>query len=251
MRRQRLDLLLELTRHEVTVSYKGSVLGLAWSQAAVAMQFFVLTVLFTRVVDLGIEHYPAFLLIGLVAWQLFSTGMTAGTQSLVQGRDLFRTPRIPAWLLPSAAVGAALTRFVLAVPLLVVVLAITVGMPTMHVVAIPLVLAVQLLVIAGPAVLLGAAHVRYRDVGHLVGVVLVPLFYLTPVFYPPERVPDGLSVLVTINPMAHVITAYRDILIAGQWPDAGLGVVALVHAAILVAALFMLERARTSLVDLL
>jgi lipopolysaccharide transport system permease protein len=61
--------------------------------------------------------------------------------------------------------------------------------------------------------------VRFRDTGHLLGMLLLLGFFLTPVFYRPGVVPSAYHMLYVVNPMAHLITAYRDILIERQWPD--------------------------------
>ena len=69
------------------------------------------------------------------------------------------------------------------------------------------------------AYLIAASNVRFRDIQHLVGSLLMVAFYLTPVFYSARTVPEDYRFVYTSNPMAEVLAAYRAILIENRWPD--------------------------------
>jgi lipopolysaccharide transport system permease protein len=228
------DLVSELVRRDLRIRYRRSVLGVAWSQLSPLALLAVLTFVFSRVVPLGIPRYALFVYAGLLPWTWFSGALVAGTDAIVANRDLVRRPGMPITLLPVSAVLTHAAYFVLALPVLLVGLAVDGGLHG-TVAALPLVIAVQFALLLGPAYLLAALQVSARDTGHLLGVLLVPIFYATPVFYAASAVPDRYRVLYGLNPINRLIDAYRDVLLDGRWPDmAALVVMAVLSAAAIV-----------------
>lgn len=216
--RQTFDLCRELVVRHLRLRYRRSVLGVLWSQLAPLASLAAITVLFTRVVPVGIDDYAVFVLAGLLSWTWFASSITEATESVVEGRDLVRSPGFPRALLPVAAVGAHGLHLVLAVPLLVLATWIDTGRVPVTVLALPLIIVLQALVTLGPALAASAVNVRYRDVRHLVGIGLMPLFWATPVFYGVDRVPAGLVGWYRLNPLVGVVEAFRDVVVVGRWP---------------------------------
>jgi lipopolysaccharide transport system permease protein len=216
-----LDLLRELVARDLKIRYRRSVLGIAWSQLSPLATIVALTFVFTRVVDLGIPDYALFVFTGLLAWNWFQGSVVAATQSVVAGGDLVRLPGFPTAMLPVAA--------------LIVATVVMTGRVPVTATALPVLLVVQFLFILGPALLLAAVNVRFRDTAHLVGVLLLPLFYVTPVFYDLASVPQRFRELYDFNPLAQLVLAYRAVLLHGRWPSATrLGWVVAVAAVLLV-----------------
>lgn len=232
-RRHRWDLLYELVSRYVRLRYRRSVLGVLWSQLGPLSTVVVLSVLFTRVVDLGIPNYPVFVFIGLLAWTWFRGGLVSATESVVGGRELVGHPGIPLSLLPTVPVVTHLVNYLLALPILLGAIVVTTGRLPMSALALPVVLAIQFGLILGPAFAFAATNVRFRDTGHLVDIVLLPLFYATPIFYDASRVlSSDFSFAYQLNPLARLMTTYRGLLLEGVWPDpaviGGLGALAAV-----------------------
>ena len=232
------DLLVELVIRDIRLRYRRSVLGIAWSQISSLAMLAVLAIVFTRVVPLGIEDYVAFVFVGLLAWTMFQSALVAATGSLVAARELVQRPAFPVVLLPLAAMLAQVVQYALSLPALFVAVVVTTGRLPWTVAVLPMLVAVELLVLLAPAYVLAQLQVRYRDVGHLVGVVLLPLFYATPVFYSPERAGGHFAWLYRYNPLARILDAMRAAVLDGQVRDAGaIVVVAALGAGAAVAAL--------------
>lgn len=189
---RRLELVSELVLRELRLRYSGSVLGLGWSQLAALAQAGILIFVFGRVVRLGIPHYPAFVLVGMVPWLWFAGGIGSAASSVVSARDLVRRPGFPPAVLPLVPVGTALINFVLTVPITLITVLLVVGRISATVALLPLLMIVQLLVMLGPAYLVAALNVFLRDTGHLVGIFLGLYFYATPVFYEARPRPVSL-----------------------------------------------------------
>jgi homopolymeric O-antigen transport system permease protein len=212
------DLIRELVARDVKLRYRRSVLGIAWSQLAPLSMIAVLSFIFGHVIKLSIPHYPAFLFSGMLAWIWFQSSLIAGTQSVVSGRDLIRQPGFPTPLLPVIAIGTNLVNYLLAVPVMLLFIGFTTHHVPATVVALPAIIAVQFLVTLGPVYVLAAINVMFRDVGHIVEIALFPIFYASAIFYiPPAK---SFHLLFTLNPIAHLMSAYRAVLWQGRWPDA-------------------------------
>jgi homopolymeric O-antigen transport system permease protein len=240
----RWDLLRELIVRDVRLRYRGKVLGLLWSQFAPLVSVIIFSLLFSRVIPLGIPNYPLFILIGVETWQWFQTGLIAGATSVTGNRDLVRHPGFPVAVLPSFVVGVQLTQFALALPVIVGSVVVMTGRLPVTAVWLPVILLVQFVLCIGGAYLLAALQVFLRDTAEIVGVVLRLAFFATPIIYDEQRLAgSSLHLLLDVNPMAHLITAQRDVLLTGREPDlVRLGVVAVFAALVAWAGLATFRR---------
>jgi lipopolysaccharide transport system permease protein len=217
-RRHALDLATVLVHRDLRLSYGGAAFGLLWAPATVLAQVVVLGFLFDRVVPLGVDDYPTFLFSGLLLWHLVSSALNGSTAAFTGNRDLVRRPGFPDAILPLVTIGRAAAGYVLALPILLLAVAVT-GRLSSTALALPVVLAATLALLAGPGYVLGVLNVRHRDVDHLTRVVLGVVFYATPVFYPEERLPEGWGWLSDLNPFAAVVGLHRQVLYDGDWPS--------------------------------
>jgi len=215
--RHRTDLVRELVARDVKLRYRRTVLGVAWSQIAPLSMIAVLSFVFGHVLPLKVPHYPAFLFVSLLPWLWFQGSLLSGTQSVVAGRDLVRQPGFPVVMLPVVSVTTTLINYLLALP--VMFLWVGFSLHGIHgtSIALPVIIAVQFLITLGPCLMLAALNVRFRDVAHIVEIALLPLFYATPVFY--AQPATRFHLLYQLNPLAHLMTAYRAALIDGRWPQ--------------------------------
>ncbi len=213
------DLLRELVSRDMKLRYKRSVLGIAWSLLNPLAQLLIFIFLFRRVLPLNIPNYPLFVFSGVLAWSWFQSSLLLAAGAITDNRDLIKRPGFPAAILPVVTVMSNMIHFLLALPILLLFLMLSGLRPTGAFVALPLVIAVQFLLILSLAYLVATFHVTFRDTQHLLGVLLLLLFYLTPVFYDASAVPARYRLVYRLNPMMHMLDAYRAILIWGKLPD--------------------------------
>jgi lipopolysaccharide transport system permease protein len=215
--RHRTDLVRELVTRDIKLRYRRSVLGIAWSQIAPLSMIAILSFVFAHIVNLKIPHYAAFLFVALLPWVWFQSAMIAATQSVVGGRDLLRQPGFPVAMLPVVSISTTLINYLLALPVMFLWLGLSTHRIPAKTVVLPVIIAVQFLITIGPALMLSAINVRFRDMTHIVEIALLPLFYATPIIYaPPVR---QFHWVFQLNPLAHLMTAYRDALLYGRWPE--------------------------------
>ena len=215
--RQFQELTLHLALRDIVSMNRWTLLGWTWPLVRQLAQLAVLVFVFSTALDLNIENYPVFVFSGLVAWSWFSSGLSSATNSLIARRHLVFQPRVPVAVLPVVSVVVPMFDALMAMPVLLLMLALTDGL-SWTVVLLPLVIALQLLIMAGLAWGLSGAAVYLRDVGNIVAVGLTMLFYMTPVFYDRDAVPERYQWILGLNPVTPLIEAYRDILLLGRIP---------------------------------
>lgn len=216
------DLLFNLVRAELTARYKTATFGLLWFLLSPALQTAVLLVVFQGVIQLSIRRYPVFLLAAMLPWTYFQMALSSAVVSLTRSPGLVKRVRIPRVLVPLSAVLASLVHFAVSLGLFLAALA-ALGLapglgPTLALV--PIVL-VETLCIAGLGIGAAALNVLYRDVEHLIGMALRLGFWVTPIFYPLEYVPERWRPIAMLNPLTGLLESYRDVLARHQVPPLG------------------------------
>jgi lipopolysaccharide transport system permease protein len=214
------EVVLHLVRREIDATHRMTLLGWAWPVARQLAQLAALVFIFGSVIDQGIPHFPVFVFSGLIAWTWFSTGIGTATTVLLDDRHLVFQPRLPAAVLPIVSIVVPLVDVLLALPILLVMAALETGVEWTIVVT-PLLVVLQLALMAGIAWLVSSVSVFFRDVPNLVAVVLQILFYMTPVFYGLRTVPDEYQWVLQLNPMTTLVEAYRAALLGAPWPSVG------------------------------
>ncbi|WP_224245712.1 ABC transporter permease [Hyalangium gracile] len=212
-------LLLSLTQRELKARYRGSVLGFLWTFLNPTMQMAVYSLLFSVWMRQKIEHYTYFVFIGLLPWIWFTSSVVGGASAISDRRDLLTKVRFPAQVLPATIVTTNLVNFLLAVPLLLL-LGLALGHPlSWHILLFPLVLFVQLWVTLALVYLFSAINVAFRDLQQILSNIVTMWFFVTPIFYRAETLPEHLrEVLVMANPMAVMVTSYQALFYDGRVP---------------------------------
>ena len=213
------DLARELVLRDIKLRYKRSILGIGWSLLNPLLQFVVFYAVFRWIIPVNVPDFAVFLLIGILAWNWFQSSLISACVAITDNASLIRQPGFPAAILPVIAVAANLVNFFLALPVLAVALLIT-GHPfTSALTVLPIVIAIQFLLTLSAAYVLSAIHVSFRDTQYLLGVILLLGFYVSPIFYSVQAVPVHWQGWFALNPMVHILEAYRTVLIQGQYPD--------------------------------
>jgi lipopolysaccharide transport system permease protein len=244
------DLLRELVSRDLKLRYKGSVLGIGWSMINPLAQILVFSFLFRRILPLNIPNYTVFVFSGVLAWAWFQSAMFLAAGSIVDNRSLIRRPGFPVAVLPAVTVATNMIHFLLALPILLATMVLTGGAPGFALLSLPLVMLIQFIFTLSLAYLIAATHVMFRDTQHLLSILLLLLFYLSPVFYQASAVPEQYQWIYNLNPMVHLLTAYREVLIAGKLPDPqALLVISMVSLALLGIGYSYFQRASARFVE--
>ena len=223
----RRQLLGDFAWRALRARYKGSALGFAWNFVIPLLQLVVFWVLFgvilgTRPITASGEHpYAVFLFVGLLPWTFFANSLQTGAAAVVSNAAIVKRVRLPVQLLPAASVLSSLANFLLTLVVLAAVLIVFGPRHPEGVLYLPVLVLVQLVLGAGLAYLLAALNVFYRDVEHMLGVVLMAWYFLTPILFPISLLADRPRelFLAYLNPMTAVIVGYQRALLDGLPPE--------------------------------
>lgn len=208
-------ILSEMIRTDFKVRYQNSVLGYMWSLLKPLFLFAILYVVFTYIIPLGkdVDHYPVYLLMGIVMWNFFVESTMIGASSIVARADLIRKIRIPRYLVVLSSSFSALINLGLSL-IVVFIFALFNGIvPSLSwFLIIPII--IELFVLAqGLSFLLAALYVKFRDITYIWEIVLQAGFYATPILYPLMTVSEHYQKYFFINPMAQIIQDARYVVV--------------------------------------
>lgn len=250
----RREVLLNLIRRELKVKYAASVLGAVWSLLNPIVYLAVFSFV-THVLGASIPDFPVYLLSGLLAWNLFSTSVSAGSRSVVDNANLVKKVAFPREILPLASIGVAIVDYVLQTGVLLLFMLVSgFGFHVPELALLPLAFLTLLAFSAALTFWLAAANVRYRDVGHLLGIALLVWFWITPIVYAAALVQEELEgsralwALYFVNPLASIVGGFQRALygVVGSGESAALFDVSLAWLAgmmliVLAASLILLR----------
>ncbi len=246
------ELIYFLTWRDIKVRYKQTAIGIVWALLQPVAMMVVFSLFFGRLagVNTGGVPYPLFALTALMPWQLFSRAITESTNSLVTDQRLITRVYFPRIIVPIATTCGAIVDFVIASGLLLVLLVLY-GMPLRPEMAwIPIFTMLLVITALGTGFWLSALNVEYRDVMYTIPFLNQFWFFITPVVYSSNVVPERWRALYGLNPMVGVVEGFRwAILGSGNGPDSMVFVSGAVALAIFVTGIIWFRRRERTFVD--
>ncbi len=242
-----------LVLRELKVMYSNSALGVVWSLFAPLLMMLVFTTVFTLFLpNPNLPHYPVYVLAGLLPWNFFNLAILSATSAIVANGQLVNRVYFPREILPLSNVLSHAVNFVISLVLLFVFVLFFQIPLGRSLVWLPALIAAQVSLCIGLGLLLSAVNVYFRDLQQIMNVLMLAGFFLTPVVYPLESIADPTirQALLVLNPMAALITGYRQILYAGVPLDLGMvGVTALEAGLALLVGLVVFHKLSPSLAE--
>ncbi|MBZ5514890.1 MAG: ABC transporter permease [Acidobacteriia bacterium] len=218
IRRNR-ELIWALALKELHVRYKRSALGFLWALLNPLLMMSILAVVFSTVMRIGIKQYAVFLLSTLVPWTFFSQALSYAVDSIVGNADLLKKIYIGKSVFPLAAILSNIINFLLSmIPLVLVLLVLRFPFHWTWI-YLPVPLLGLIFFTAGCGFFCAAANVYFRDVSHIIQILLSAWFYFTPVIYPLDFVPSRYHALFRLNPMLYILNGFRMAIYFGQLPS--------------------------------
>ncbi|MDI3534979.1 MAG: lipopolysaccharide transport system permease protein [Thermosediminibacterales bacterium] len=213
------EMLKNLVKKDLRTRYKGSVLGFLWTFVNPLLQLVVFTIVFSTVMRINIDKFYMFLFVALLPWIFFSTSVQVSAGTIIANKDLVKKIYFPKAVLPLSVVTSGLMNLLFSFVIVFIVLIISKIGITINIIYLPLVIFVEYLITLGISLLVSSLNVYFRDLEHILGVLLMGWFYFTPIIYPVEMIPKSYLKLFFLNPITPIIISFRDILYYGKAPD--------------------------------
>jgi len=207
---------------ELKARYKGSILGFLWTFINPLLQLLVYSLLFRYIMRIKVPgvNYTLFLFVGLVSWTCFSSSLVMGSSVIFTNSNLIKKIFFPRLLLPLASVLGNIVNLLLTLCIMIPVLWISGYGPSLAYLSFPLVLVIQILLNLGFVLILSALFVYFRDIEHILNVLLMAWMYLTPIIYNDDFLPGNFYHLAKLNPMFPIVLSYQKIFLYGEFPEA-------------------------------
>lgn len=222
------ELIRQLTRREVEMRYRGSILGGLWVFLLPLGMLIVYTFVFGTVLrsrwGTGEESKVEFaltLFAGLVIFQIFSELINSSCVVITQNMNYVKKVVFPLEVLPFVLLLAIMVRAIVSIVILAVGLIFLVQRLPPTVLYFPLVLLPLVMLSLGFGWFLSSFGVFVRDIGQVIGVIANVLFFVTPIFYPISRLPESFRWIAHVNPLAFIVEDSRRVLIWNQAPQWG------------------------------
>ncbi len=221
------ELLWQLTRREILGRYRGSYLGVAWALltplASLAVYTFVFSYVFNSrwggaTGESGLAGFALILFTGIVTYNIFGESLVNSPYAVTKNPNYVTKVVFPLEILPIALVGAAVFHSFIGMAIIIVALLLQ-GSLSSTIFYLPLVYLPLIAFTAGISWAAAALGVFLRDIGHMAGVAVQLLFFLTPILYPVSALPESMQPLIRLNPLATIVEDFRRVVLWSQPPD--------------------------------
>jgi lipopolysaccharide transport system permease protein len=248
------ELLHFLVLRELKVRYKQAALGAAWAvfqPLFAALIFTAVFGFFARIPSDGVP-YALFALSAVIPWTFFAEALRRSSTGLVDDSELIRKIYFPRLILPLAAVIAPVVDFLISLGVLVLVMAWYRVPPTIHLLFLPVFLAMTVGLSLAFGLWLGPLNVRYRDVKHILPFFVQVWMYASPVVYPLSIVPERWRLLYSLNPMVGIIEGFRWTFLGTTAPNpAAIAMTMALTSVLLVGGVMFFKRAERTFADVI
>ena len=213
------ELIWALALKELHVRYKRSALGFLWSLLNPLLMMIILSVVFSTIVRIPVHQYAIFLMAALLPWTFLAQTLAYSADALVMNGDLLKKVYVAKIVFPIAAVLSNIINFLLSMIPLVILMAVLRFPFHWTWIYLPVPMLGLILFATGLAFFCSAANVFFRDVAHILQVVLSAWFYASPVMYSLDFVPDRYRVFFRLNPMLYILNGFRHAIYWGFFPS--------------------------------
>lgn len=212
-------------KREFQARYRNSLLGAAWTIINPLSMIAIYTLVFSQVMRSrlpGVDSafaYSIFLMAGLIPWGLFAEIVSRSQNMFLENANLIKKVTFPKACLPIIIMLSSLINFAIVLGLFVLVAALLGVLPGWALTALIPLIALELLIAVSLGLILGTFNVFFRDAGQLTGIFLQFCFWLTPIVYAIDIIPEPFRGWLSLNPLVPLFTAFQTVFVLGQLPE--------------------------------
>ena len=246
------DLFYILAVRDIKVRYKQTLLGVAWAVIQPLFTMIIFSLFFGRLAGIASDGvpYPLFAFAGLLPWTFFSNAVTNSGNSLVGSANLITKVYFPRMIIPMAAVASGLLDFVVAFVLMAILMVWYGVFPGVGILILPVLVFLTSILAIGAGMWMSALNVKYRDIRYALPFLIQLGLFVTPIIYPLSFVPEKWRWVLSLNPLAGQIEAYRSAFFGLPFDWASLGISAVITVALLIFAAYNFKQMERSFADI-
>jgi len=215
----RKSLIRDISLVDLKLRYRGSILGFFWNFLEPLLLLSVLYVVFTSIFQSQIENFPIYLLLGIIMWNFTVRGTTFSLNSIIARAGVVTQVYFPREIFALSSSITATIMFVFEFAVFLIFIAAFQFLPPITILLFPLILIMQFVLILGLSFPLSVLNVYYRDVQFIWGVIVHAGFFLIPIFYTLDMLPENIRQLIMLNPMAQLLEMAHNIILYGTLPS--------------------------------
>ena len=210
---------------DLRARYIGSFIGFFWSVIHPIVLLVSYTFVFSWVIgvkppaDTGTTNFPLFLFCSILPWLFFQETLQRSSTVILENANLVTKTLFPSEILPLTVLLTGLVNHVIGFAILLCIIFFTLGKISLLILFVPLYFFFLMLFTLGVSWLVASLNVFVRDAAQVLSVVLTFWFWFTPIFYSADRFPPKMRFLIRLNPLALVVTGYRDCLLRMRMPN--------------------------------
>lgn len=216
---KRKDLLIYLVKSGLKAEHRNSYLGYFWWLLDPLLNVLVYYFLVVIILGRGGENYPLFLVIGLVVWRWISSAVNSSARSILRYSSIINQVYLPKSLFPLSFTLTQLFNFAFGLVVVALFLAIYGVIPSWDILYLPLIILVTVVFLLAVGLVLGYITVFVRDIDNLLTYITRIFFYASPIIWEGGRLPEQYRWFVDINPVAIIVTSFRDVLMYHNTPN--------------------------------
>jgi len=212
-----IDITVVLIAKDFKIKYKNTMLGYVWAIAYPLVFAAILYIAFKNIIRIKVDNYGLFLIVGIFPWQWFANATYLSSRTLISNASIIKKIMFPKLLLPLSTVLIEMVHFAISWVVIIVFLFIY----DQHlfyfswIYGIPLIAAIQFVLILGIGLVVSSLNIFFRDTERIMGIMITMLFYLTPVIFPLNMVPEEFKPYFLLNPMTGIVELWRALFIEG------------------------------------
>lgn len=223
------DLLINLIERDLKLKYRGSSIGFLWSLVNPLIMIVIYTWVFKTILKTPTPNFSMVLMSGLLPWNFFAAGLTTSVNSFTGNASLLTKVKIPKYILVFSSILFNFVIFLMMIVLILIAMYFFEVPYTMNLFLLPVAMIVQLVFLLSIGTILAILNVFFQDTSHLVEVLVMAWFWLTPVIYQFDLIPEEFRFFVSLNPMTLIINLYQSAVMGTD-----------IYTNVLVGALFIL-----------
>lgn len=215
------ELLKTNVKKEIRGKYKGSFLGVLWSFVNPLLMVLVYAIVFPYIMRVQQDNYLIFLIVAIIPWNFFTTVVAQGSITVRTNANIIKKVYFPREILPISVVVSGLVNFLIScIIIFIFLIGSGIGL-SWHLLLLPLIALIEFMLTLGIVFMVSSINIYIRDLEYLVNFIITLLFYATPILYNINMFEGSfIAKILVLNPMTHIINAYRDIMYYQTLPNA-------------------------------